>query len=200
MNAGEHTLVQLAPALPRNLSFALPPGLLGDPQAVSQCSDANFSSIGEEDINACPRTTVVGVAVVTLNLAVDGGVFTQAVPVFNLVPAPGEPARFGFEDAKVPVILDTSVRTDGDYGVNVSINNATQVGQLLSTRVTLWGQPDATSHDNSRGWACIDGITVGGETCEALGEGERSTTPFLTLPTSCTGPLEHADERRSLDR
>ena len=189
MNAGEHTLVQLAPALPRNLSFALPPGLLGDPQAVSQCSDANFSSIGEEDINACPRTTVVGVAVVTLNLAVDGGVFTQAVPVFNLVPAPGEPARFGFEDAKVPVILDTSVRTDGDYGVNVSINNATQVGQLLNTRVTLWGQPDVKSHDNSRGWACIDGITVGGETCEALGEGERSTIPFLTLPTSCTGPL-----------
>ena len=100
MNAGEHTLVQLAPALPRNLSFALPPGLLGDPQAVSQCSGTDFSSIGEEDINACPRTTVVGVAVVTLNLAVDGGVFTQAVPVFNLVPAPGEPARFGFEDAQ----------------------------------------------------------------------------------------------------
>ena len=77
----------------------------------------------------------------TLNLPTPPlGVFTEAVPVFNLVPAPGEPARFGLEDTKVPIILDTSVRTDGDYGVNVSIKNTTQVAQLLSSRVTLVGR------------------------------------------------------------
>ena len=71
----------------------------------------------------------------TLNLPDPvNGVFTEAVPVFNLVPAPGEPARFGLEDDKVPVILDTAVRTSGDYGVTVTVHNTTQVAQVLSQR------------------------------------------------------------------
>jgi hypothetical protein len=185
---GQAELEPAAPALARNLSFQLPPGVLGNPNAVPPCPDVDFSSIGENDVNACPADTVLGVALVTLNLPVDvNGVFTEAVPVFNLTPAPGEPARFGFEDAKVPVVLDTSVRTDGDYGVTVTIKNTTQVPQFLGSRVTLWGEPDNPSHDSSRGWACIRGKEVNGEKCTP--PTERSTTPFLTLPTACGGPL-----------
>jgi hypothetical protein len=148
----------------------------------------DFASIGENDVNACPADTAIGIALVTLNLAQPpNGVFTEAVPVFNLVPAPGEPARFGFEDTKVPIILDTSVRSGGDYGVDVAVRNTTQAAQLLSSVVTLWGEPQSASHDGSRGWACIRGKEVNGETCVA--PGQRSSTPFLTLPTSCAGPL-----------
>ena len=69
-------------------------------------------------------------------------VFTETVPVFNLVPSEGEPARFGFEViGKVFVVIDTSVRTGGDYGVTASVENATQVAGLLSSQVTLWGVP-----------------------------------------------------------
>jgi hypothetical protein len=188
VKTGESEPEPSAPALPRNLGFQLPPGLLGDPLAVPACSDVDFSTIGPNDVNACPAETAVGVAVVTLNLPEPlHGVFSEAVPVFNLAPAPGEPARFGFEDDKVPVILDTAVRTDGDYGVTVSVRNATEVGQILSTLVTLWGQPQASAHDASRGWACLHDEEVNGETCHA--PQNRSTTPFLTLPTSCTGAL-----------
>ena len=185
---GQPQLEPSAPSLPRNLSFALPPGLLGDPQAIPQCSDVDFATIGANNVNACPADTAIGVAVVTLNLPSPPlGAFSEAVPVFNLVPAPGEPARFGLEDTKVPIILDTSVRSGTDYGVDVSIKNATQVAQLLSSQVVLWGEPDSPAHDNSRGWACIRQKEVNGETCMA--PTQRSTTPFLTLPTACLGGL-----------
>jgi hypothetical protein len=185
---GQAELVPTAPSLARNLSFELPPGLLGDPQAIAKCSDAEFSSIGANNVNACPASTAIGVAIVTLNLPNPPlEVFSEAVPVFNLVPAPGEPARFGLEDTKVPIILDTSVRSGGDYGVDVDNHDTTQVAQLLSSRVTLWGEPQAPAHDASRGWACIREVEVNGETCAP--PGKRGETPFLTLPTSCVGGL-----------
>ncbi len=173
-----------APALARNLTFQLPPGLLGDPQAVPQCPDIDFSTIGTNNVNACPADTAIGVAQVTLNLPIDvNGVFSEPVPVFNLVPAPGEPARFGLEDDQVPIILDTSVRTNGDYGVNVTIKNITQAAQVLSSVVSLWGKPQNPSHDASRGWACIRDTTVNGETCTP--PDQHTNSPFLTLATSC---------------
>ena len=188
LGEGQAKLSPAAPALARNLSFELPPGLLGDPQAVPQCSDVDFSSIGSNDVNACPADTAIGVALITLTLPNPPlPELTEAVPVFNLVPAPGEPARFGLEDTQVPIILDTSVRTGGDYGVNVSIRNTTQAAQLLSSRVTLWGEPESPAHDGSRGWACIRDTEVNGETCTP--PTQRSSTPFLTLPTSCLGAL-----------
>lgn len=183
------TIDPATPALVKNLDVELPPGLLGDPLAVPRCSDADFSTIGSDNENACPPSTAVGVAIVRLNLPIPTGLITQTVPVFNLEPEEGEPARFGFEDAKVPVILDTSVRTNGDYGVDVDVSNTTQVAELLNARVTFWGDPDSPSHDSSRGWACVRGTEANGETCTPLAADERSQTPFLTLPTSCSGAL-----------
>ncbi len=179
-----------APALTRKLQFELPPGMLGDPQAVAECSDLDFSTITSSDANACPPETVIGVANVTLNLPLDGGRTVETVPVFNLVPARGEPARFGLEAAKVQVTLDTAVRTGGDYGVNVTVDNTTELGQLLGSQVTLWGEPYAHSHDNSRGWSCLRGDEENEETCQESNEFARAAggAAFLTLPTSCTGP------------
>ena len=51
-----------------------------------------------------------------------------------------ELARFGFHVLYNRVILDTSVRTGGDYGVTVSATTSQTAG-VLSTRVTFWGVP-----------------------------------------------------------
>ena len=149
----------------------------------------NFSTIVGSNANACPARAAIGVATVSLNLPLDGGRTIETVPVFNLVPARGEPARFGFEAAKVPVILDTAVRTGSEYGVTVTVSNATQLGQLLGTQLTLWGEPESASHDNSRGWSCLREEEENGESCAVANEFIRSQTPFLTLPTACGGPL-----------
>jgi hypothetical protein len=189
------------PALPKDLHFSLPPGLVGNPTPFPQCSDADFTdNEGHPFTNNCPSDTALGVVTVTidepaLSFHLLNGVrppITVTVPMFNLKPAVGEPARFGFRALAANVILDTSVRTGGDYGVTVSVNNITQVTAFLGSQVTFWGVPGSPIHDQSRGWQCIDGgfwglIQEGLAPCAALGQSKAP--PFISLPTSCTGPL-----------
>ncbi|HYM55779.1 MAG TPA: hypothetical protein VES97_10475, partial [Solirubrobacteraceae bacterium] len=179
-----------APALERNLAFKLPPGLIGNVNAVAQCPDASFGAQGEFDTNSCQNNTAVGVANVTFTNPGAPGIekfSTWVVPVFNLVPAPGEPARFGFSIVHVPVVLDTSVRTGGDYGVTVSVHNASEAIQVLASRVTFWGIPGDKRHDRSRGWACF-GLGSAAykqeEPCDTSLDIPQPP-PFLMLPTSC---------------
>ena len=83
--------------------------------------------------------SAIGVAVVTILAPSPVGYKTLAVPLFNLEPAPGEPARFGFEAEAVPVVVDTAVNTGGDYGVTASVTNATAAAQVLANRSHLLG-------------------------------------------------------------
>ncbi|HTZ65194.1 MAG TPA: hypothetical protein VMB51_13910 [Solirubrobacteraceae bacterium] len=187
-----------APALPKNLQFNLPPGLIGDPQAVPACPLVDFLAISEADTNACASQSAIGVAVVTLDEPLRFGDITRAVPLWNLEPAHGEPARLGFEVIKVPVVLNTSVRTGGDYGVTVSVSEAPESVQLLSSEVTIWGAPGDPAHNSSRGWACLlGGVYVNHEApCQ-----DTSQSPpvgaFLTLPSACTGALSSTVEGES---
>ncbi len=176
-----------APALAKNLSFELPPGLLGAVTATERCSALDFAAV--QIGNSCPAGSAVGVATVTVLEPSRAGYITLAVPLFNLQPAQGEPARFGFVAVAVPVVLDTALRSGSDYGVSVSVHNATEAAQVLGARITFWGDPDAQSHDSSRGWGCLrEGIERNpGEACAP--PEPRSTIPLLTLPTSCQGPL-----------
>lgn len=178
-----------APALMRDLHFVLPPGLLGNVTVVPQCSGVDFSTIGEGDVNLCPGSTAVGVARVTINEPnIFGGVVTETVPVFNLTPAPGEPARFGLELDKVPITLNTAVRTGSDYAVEVSVTNASEAVGVLSTQLSFWGVPGDPRHDAARGWECIDRERYAEDIkkpCTPLGE--ETPKPFLTMPATCSG-------------
>ena len=182
-------LIPAVPALPKNLQFNLPPGLLGDPLAVKPCPMVDFLEFGHEDTDACAQESAIGAVVVTINEPNLFKYVTRTVPLWNLEPSKGEPARFGFEVLKVPVVLDTSVRTGGDYGVTVSVGNAPQAAQLLDSDVTIWGVPGDRRHDRSRGWRCLDDgiLETLGHPCEPQDQSEPSA--FLTLPTWCGGAL-----------
>ncbi len=179
-----------APALPRNVHFKLPPGLLGDPGAVPECSATDFSTEAATG-NLCPEDTAVGVAAVTVYEPKTLHLISDRVPVFNLQPAPGEPARFGFAvnlAVLVPVVLRTAVPSGGGYGVQVSVEDASQAAQVLSSEVTLWGVPGDARHNASRGWGCLDQGLTQNLSCEPFPE--PAPKAFLTLPTSCKSPPE----------
>ncbi|MHB8235310.1 MAG: hypothetical protein ACYDHT_11720, partial [Solirubrobacteraceae bacterium] len=160
--------------------------------SLPQCSEADFSH-GEGFQNACPAAAAVGVASATLlepevsEFVPFGGVATATVPVFNLVPAPGEPARFGFDPNGNFVTLDTSVATGEDYAVLTTVGNVTEIASLLSSQVTLWGTPGDERHSRSRGWDCLNAVIGTAKACEE--QGEANAKPFLRMPTSCATPL-----------
>jgi hypothetical protein len=188
-----------------------PPGFVGNPQPVPTCSLAQFLSTSpgsNPEENKCPPQSAIGVASVTAYEPANVGYITVTQPLFNLEPYSGEPARFGFyvtpDLAPVPVILDASLRSGAgegalpgqseDYGISVSSINITQLAGLINARVTVWGTPGDPRHDNSRGWGCI--YEARGVKHHSLCNSSEEEHPpaFLTLPTSCAGPMQGSTE------
>ena len=149
------TAERLPAAATKDLHFNLPPGLVGNPTPFPQFPIAKFAAKPGEGVNLCPDSDVIGAVSVTIGE--QGGLYrnTYTVPLFALVPSVGEPARFGFELVDIPVYLDTSIRTGGDYGVAVDVDNITELAGFLSSRVTFWGVPGDSRHDPVRGWNCL---------------------------------------------
>jgi hypothetical protein len=156
----------------RNISVNLPPGVVGNPNAVTQCTREQF----DEEI--CPTGSQIGVDFAGL-----GGylpLITFQFPVYNLVPPAGHPAEFGFILFGNHVFLDASVRSDGDYGITEHVNNLPQ-REIATNSITVWGDPADPSHDAQRN-CLVNGVDQTGCASSA------ANVPFLTAPTSCAGP------------
>jgi hypothetical protein len=161
----------------RDVVVDLPPGMVGNPLAVPRCSGALFEGI----VPRCPGDTQVGVA----RLSIFGIEDEYRTPIYNLTPPVGVPASLGFSVIGFNSFQEASLRTDTDYGVSVSdITIPTQI-HIQSITETIWGVPPDPAHDFERGNRCF---TEGEGTCPL--PSEVLPTPFLTLPTSCTGPLK----------
>jgi hypothetical protein len=194
--AGSHpfamtTTIVAGTKLTKDIHIDFPAGFVANTNVVAQCPAAEFDLTLPEHFNACATNTVIGVAFVGLNG------LPATVPVFNLVPSPGEPIRIGFEDQGVPVTIDTSVRTGEDYGADASISNIQQLLGFEEAKVTIWGIPGEPVHNGERGWECKFETEYGREELEYIEKkdgfppcepGKQSLTPFLTLPSACAGP------------
>jgi hypothetical protein len=165
----------------KDLHVALPPGFVGNVQGVPQCTEQDFYGNGAGPL--CNSDTIVGRAVVqTLGTSLN-------FAVFNLVPPPGIPAMFGFQALVQPVFVTASLRSGGDYGVDVNIPDISQGLALTGTSLTLWGIPADPRHDDQR---CI-----ADSGCNKPSSAPRS--PLLTLPTSCSAAGVGLETKLSAD-
>lgn len=172
------------PAQPRNLRFPLPVGFVGNVASVPACSMEKFYERGKftEAANACPDESVVGAISFLVNLKGIEGFVRPALPVFNLPPAAGEPARFGFFISGVGVVINTEVDPANNYRIIASVNNTTQVAQVLSATLAFWGTPGDSRHDSARGWGCVYHAVDAGPCQRPVNLSEDA---FLRNPVSC---------------
>jgi hypothetical protein len=174
------------PDLPRNLRFPLPEGLVGVTTTVPQCDMPTFLVHDDAGINGCPDESAIGVVSVTAIEELTLGFVRVAVPLFNLPPAPGEPARFGFMVAGAPVVINTEVDPDDNYKIVGKVSNTTQVVKFLSSTVVIWGSPGDPRHDSARGWSCVY-FSHPGPPCQRPPNLEENA--FLRQPVSCVTPI-----------
>ena len=134
VNSKEEGVVQVVDGQLRNLQVSLPPGFAGNPTAVETCDTVDF--LGE----ACPDASALGILAVRVAAGI-GMIVSSAVPVYNLVPAPGVAQKQGFIIQEVPVTLNANVNPDPPYNVIATLSNTSQVLEVFSSELTLWGNP-----------------------------------------------------------
>jgi hypothetical protein len=145
----------------------LPPGLVGNPNATpTKCTlkqmDATAEKLGESAVpgyEPCPVESVIG----ELEIEFGGAekIFNIREPIYNLVPPHGVAAQIGSHFLIPNVFINVGVHAGGDYPVQAEALQAPVVEPVIATRMDVFG---------------------------VVGSG-ANRKPFLTLPTSCNGPL-----------
>jgi hypothetical protein len=173
----------------REIAADLPPGFLGSAAATSaRCTIVDLAHVAADDSPATQCKSESQIGTITLrhgarSTDLEGTpIVLGPLPVFNMVPPPSVPARFGFTAAKQLVMIDSKPRADGDYGLTSGVTSTPEAIALVGSTLTLWGVPSDPSHKPDR--ACEGDVAplVGGETCEST----DPPTPLFRLPTSCT--------------
>jgi uncharacterized repeat protein (TIGR01451 family) len=163
----------------RDVAVELPPGLVGNPTGLGECTQSELTNGGADPQPLCPASSQVGLVLTRINAGAIG-----PLPVYNMVPPPGSPAQFGFNVYGTIVVLNAHVRSDGDYGLGVTASNIPQGLAITGNTVTLWGVPSDSSHDEERACPGQPDPTNLGPTCTS-GAARKA---FFRNPTSCTAP------------
>jgi hypothetical protein len=140
----------------KNVSLDLPPGVVAAADSFPQCPLADVADAG------CPAGSTVGRAFVTTQVAGGGsGREDFPLPIYDIVPEPGEAAAFAFDvPGSSPTRLDLGVVPTGGYHLRLVSSEDDEATPVLAAVLTLWGVP-----------------------ADVSGEGPRRA--LLTNPTSC---------------
>ncbi|HEX4669370.1 MAG TPA: hypothetical protein VH275_05290 [Solirubrobacterales bacterium] len=160
---------------PRDILLELPPGLLGDPTATPiLCTEAELQA------EQCPAPSQLGILQITTAFVEAGHLGFAATPLYNMVPPPGSPAELGVDigGAGIYAHLLAGVRSDGDYGIEVSTPDvlALPTQPIFGIQAQVWGDPSASAHEHIRG-----GCLTHAGSCSLTAQ----KTAFWTLPGNC---------------
>jgi hypothetical protein len=148
----------------RDIRVSLPPGVVGNPNAVAKCPAAALTTTP----TTCPPKSQVGISTIVVQNR------TAVFPVYNVEPRRGKTAEFmisgaGIADAfatNVPIVAEA--RTSGDFGVDTLATSLPSGLSVGGQTITLWGVPWSSAHDRYRPIAgycgAENGVTASGVT------------------------------------
>ncbi len=185
----------------KEVEVNLPVGLIANPNATPiKCAEAALDTFD------CPNAAAVGVVTLITGGLAGGAPLTAGV--YSMIPPPGIPAEFGFHVGPIDVHIAGNARTGGDYALSATTSDIVEKGGTYSVDLTLWGDPSSAMHNEERGrcgeasfaekqqervtWMHELEVDPSSEKAE---EGhyhfncpvQQDNTPFVTLPSSCTG-------------
>jgi hypothetical protein len=149
----------------RNVQVELPPGFVGAPTAVGECTPTELGS------EACPVSSQVG----RVDASIQAGFGATSrvdltAGLFNMVHPRGSITDLGFVLASKFVHIKASLDPANNYAIRTITPDINETLRVMNTKVTIWGIPGDTSHGAERGG--LTGIPV---------------KPFLTVPDRCEG-------------
>jgi hypothetical protein len=188
----------------KDVRVDLPVGLSVNPQATPQCPLATF----EQNAVAC-ALSIVGESSATLSVPPLGTVVPPVpgvtqVPVYNLEPANGEPALFGFSVGGQNVFLKADIEWNGDYheGFTIAVPES-PLGTILKNRLVFSGRAGAgafltnpsTCHDPAQSpfqhiystYLRADSAQAANPSFPAGSSQMESPLPPGVMPTGCAG-------------
>ena len=164
----------------RHLVVDTPPGFVGAPTAVSECTQAEFT------FGNCPASSQVGRIDAELAPILRPWKTPLSVGVFNLSHPRGVVADLAFVIASNPVHIKVSLDPANRYAIRSEVPDINETLPPFSQRLTLWGVPADPSHDSER---CESFKTSG-----SIGDSGNTTkdcptdherVPYLSLPSQC---------------
>jgi hypothetical protein len=176
-----------------SLAADTPPGFIGNPTAVSECTQAQFT-LGE-----CPPSSQVGrldLRIYPITSLSDQVFSPVTTGVFNLSHPRGVITDLGFSILTNPVHIKVSLDAANHYAIHSVVSNINETIAAYQQRLTLWGVPADHSHDAERCKAFSIQNLGSGATSEECGT-DHAPVPFLSVPSQCgidhTMRLHHYD-------
>ncbi len=167
----------------RDLVVDLPPGFIGNPTTVGECSPADFV------LRKCPANSQVGwvnARVIAIGSTPSPKKSFENIPqaLFNISHPRGVITDLAFVIVGNPVHIKVSLDPANHYAITSRVPDINETAPPFNQKATLWGVPADHSHDSER---CLTNEGPLGGTIDIRKECSTDATPkpFLTVPSQC---------------